>query len=147
MGAFFYMRLLGILTLEADKGSPSRNLESLEKRMKRISRIVKAASYSWDGLRSAAQKEKAVQDELLVLVPVIVLAFWIGDTALETAVLISSWLLVLLTELLNTAIEAVTDRVGTEWNEYAKQAKDLGSAAVFVALCIAGITWFAVLVS
>ncbi|NJB66799.1 diacylglycerol kinase (ATP) [Desulfobaculum xiamenense] len=97
------------------------------------------------GLRTAIRKEKAVQDELLILVPVIVLGLVLGDGGVEKALLIGSWLVVIIAELLNSAIEAVTDRVGTEWNELAGQAKDMGSAAVFVALCLAGLVWLLVI--
>ena len=69
------------------------------------------------------------------------LALWLGDDAIEKALMIGSVLLVLVVELLNSAIEAVVDRIGTERHELSGRAKDQGSAAVFVALAIVAITW------
>ena len=69
------------------------------------------------------------------------LALWLGDDAIEKALMIGSVLLVLVVELLNSAIEAVVDRIGTERHELSGRAKDQGSAAVFIALVIVAITW------
>lgn len=107
----------------------------------RIERIVNATKYSMQGLRAALGSEKAVQEEFAILVPAVVLGLWIGETGVERALLIGSWMVVIITELLNSAVEAVVDRFGTEWNEYSKLAKDLGSAAVFMALALAAVVW------
>ena len=69
------------------------------------------------------------------------LAFWLGDTKIEIALMISSVLLVMAVELLNSAVEAVVDRIGTERHELSGRAKDQGSAAVFIALCIVVVVW------
>ena len=69
------------------------------------------------------------------------LAFWLGDTKIEIALMISSVLLVMAVELLNSAVEAVVDRIGTERHELSGRAKDQGSAAVFIALCIVAVVW------
>ena len=73
------------------------------------------------------------------------LALWLGDDAIEKALMIGSVLLVLVVELLNSAIEAVVDRIGTERHELSGRAKDQGSAAVFIALVIVVITWASML--
>ena len=74
----------------------------------------------------------------MVLLPA---AFWVGQSAVERSLLIGSWLLVLIVELLNSAVEATVDRVGTDHHELAGRAKDLGSASVFVSLLLTGIVW------
>jgi len=109
-------------------------------------RIWHAFGYSLAGLRAAWQHEAAFRQEIvgcLVLVP---LGLWLGDTGVERALLVGSLGLVLLTELLNSAIEAVVDRHGSEHHELAGRAKDTGSAAVLVAIVIACVTWLLVLV-
>ena len=73
------------------------------------------------------------------------LAFWLGDTKIEIALMISSVLLVMAVELLNSAVEAVVDRIGTERHELSGRAKDQGSAAVFIALCIVVVVWVSIL--
>ena len=85
--------------------------------------------------------EAAFRQELMLCVILIPLAFWVGSTAVERALLIASCLLVLITELLNSSIEAVVDRIGAERNELSGKAKDIGSAAVFISLWTAGIVW------
>ena len=79
---------------------------------------------------------------LLLAVP---LGHWLGDDGAERALLVGSWLLVLIVELLNSALEAVVDRIGSERHELAGRAKDAGSAAVMGALILAGITWGSIL--
>ena len=110
-----------------------------------ISRIIKATGYSWAGLRAAFRHEAAFRQELalcLVLVPV---AIWLGQTGVEQALLIGSLLLVLIVELLNSALEAVVDRFGGEQHELSGRAKDIGSAAVFIALLTVIAVWGLVL--
>lgn len=108
---------------------------------KGIKRICNAALYSVAGIRATFQTEAAFRQELILCVIFIPLAFWVGTTAVERALLIASCLLVLVTELLNSAIEAVVDRIGAERNELSGKAKDIGSAAVFISLWTAGIIW------
>lgn len=106
-----------------------------------IRRIVNATFFSFAGLRTAWRSEAAFRQECALAAILIPGAFWFGTTAVERAALIGSCLLVLIVELLNTAIEFVVDRVGTEQNELSGHAKDLGSAAVFVSLGVAVATW------
>jgi len=110
-----------------------------------LARIWRALLYSRKGLRDAWRHEHAFRQELilvLVLAPVIVIA---PVSLLERAALAASLLLVLIVELLNSAIEAVVDRVSLDPHELSGRAKDMGSAAVMLSLVLAGVTWFAVL--
>lgn len=106
-----------------------------------ITRIVNAAGYSLQGLRAAIKYEPAFRQELLLAIVLIPAAFWVGNTAVEYALLIGSLLIVLIVELLNSAIEAVVDRVGSEHHELAGRAKDLGSAAVMLSLLLVCVMW------
>ncbi len=110
-----------------------------------IARLWKAARYSWQGLKACYQEEEAFRQELLIALLLLPLAFWLGQGALQIILLISSLLLVLLVELLNSAIEAVVDRFGGEMHELSGRAKDMGSAAVALAIGIAVLVWAAVL--
>ena len=104
-------------------------------------RLTKASRYSMKGLSAAWRFESAFRQECsigLILVP---LAFWVGETAEQTILLISVCAIVLITELLNSAIEAVVDRVGTEHHDLAGRAKDMGSAAVAISLMLVLVTW------
>jgi len=106
-----------------------------------IRRIVNATFFSLAGLRTAWQNEAAFRQECLLCVVLIPLAFWLGQNAVEISLLIGSCLLVLIVELLNTAVEFVVDRVGTDHHRLSGQAKDLGSAAVFVSLILTASVW------
>jgi diacylglycerol kinase (ATP) len=110
-----------------------------------LSRLRNAFGWSMAGLAATARHEKAFQQELglcLILAP---LAFWLGETGVEKAMLLGSLLLVLIVEILNSAIEAVVDRFGGEHHLLSGRAKDMGSAAVFLALANAGLIWVLVL--
>ena len=104
------------------------------------SRLWHATGYSVQGLRTGWQQAAFRQEACLaaVLLPS---AFWLGQTWLEVFVLAFTVVFVLVTELLNSAVEATGDRVGPEWHALAKQAKDLGSAAVLLALLLCAGTW------
>ena len=106
-----------------------------------IRRIVNATFFSLAGLRAAWLHESAFRQETLLCAVLIPAAFWLGQTAVERALLVGSCLLVLIVELLNSGVEAVVDRVGDEHHDLAGRAKDLGSAAVFVSLALVVVVW------
>ncbi len=106
-----------------------------------LTRIINAYGYSIKGLRAAFIHESAFRQETLLALVLTPLAFWLGTNAIEYILLISSVLLVLVVELLNSAIEAVVDRIGSEQHELSGRAKDIGSAAVFISLCIVALVW------
>lgn len=106
-----------------------------------IKRAWNALFYSLDGLKSAWRKEQAFVEESVLFVILAPTALWLGDSGLERAVLLACLFLVMVVELLNSAIEAVVDRFGDEWHELAKQAKDMGSAAVLLALINTVVVW------
>ena len=111
-----------------------------------IKRIIKAGGYSWAGLRAAFRHEAAFRQELALCVVLIPLGLWLGEDGVARALLVGSLLLVLMVELLNSAIEAVVDRIGAEQHELSGRAKDIGSAVVFVALANVVLVWVLVLV-
>ena len=104
-------------------------------------RIVNATFYSLAGLRWAWQSEAAFRQECVAVVILIPTALWLGRTAVERALLVGTCLFVLIVELLNTAVESVVDRVGTDHNELSGRAKDLGSAAVLTSIALAAVVW------
>lgn len=106
-----------------------------------IKRIVNAAGYSMRGLNAAFKHEAAFRQELALVVLLTPVALYFGQTNIERSILIGSLLLVLIVELLNSAIEAIVDRVGHEHHELSGQAKDIGSAAVFVSLANVAVVW------
>ena len=106
-----------------------------------IARLRRATGFSLKGLQLAFQHEQAFRQEVYVLLLVIPLGLWLGEGALEKILLIGSWLIVIIAELMNSAIEAVVDRIGSEPHELSGRAKDIASAAVMVALALAGLTW------
>ncbi len=110
-----------------------------------IRRLIKAAGYSFKGLAGAFRHETAFRQEVALTLLLVPLALWLGEGGVEQALLIMSWLLVLMLELVNSGIEAVVDRVGTEHHELSGRAKDVASAAVLVALVNAAVVWFLVL--
>ncbi len=111
-----------------------------------LSRIIDAAGYSWLGLQAAYRHESAFRQELLLVAVLTPLALWLGEGGIDYALMIGALLLVLIVELLNSAVEAVVDRISDEHHELAGRAKDIGSAAVFMALANAALVWFFVLV-
>jgi len=120
-------------------------MESPYKGKTGLRRIVSAARYSVDGLIAAARNEDAFRQELALAAVFIPLAFWVGRSGVERALLTGSVLLVLIVELLNSAVEATVDRISFENHRLAKRAKDIGSAAVMLALLCAGLTWLLIL--
>ncbi|MAC33588.1 MAG: diacylglycerol kinase [Haliea sp.] len=107
-------------------------------------RLPWALRYSWRGLR-VAWGEPAFFLEALLALCMLPAAFWLGRDWVQVAVLLGSVVLVLVAELLNTAVEAVVDRIGDEWHVLSGQAKDLGSAAVLLTLLFCGGVWGAAL--
>lgn len=110
-----------------------------------LDRVVHAAGYSIDGLRAAYRGESAFRQEFWIAALMLPASFWLGRTWLEVALLAGSVLLVLIVELLNSAVEATVDRVSMDLHELSKRAKDFGSAAVMLSLLLAGGVWLAAL--
>ncbi len=104
-------------------------------------RILQAARWSWQGLRAAWLHESSFRLEVFLLVVFGPLSLWLGQTPVERVLLAGSLLLVLAMELLNSAIEAVIERYGSEIHELAGRAKDMGSAAVFVLMMNVLLCW------
>lgn len=106
-----------------------------------LSRVWKATLYSLQGLDAAWRNESAFRQECVIALLLLPVSFWIANSWVEVAVLMGVCFLVLIVELLNSAIEAVVDRVGHEHHDLAGQAKDMGSAAVMLSLIMAAGTW------
>lgn len=112
---------------------------------KGLKRIILAFGYSCQGFKAAYEYEEAFRQEIILAAITIPLAFYLAETGLECALLISSILLIMIAELLNTGIEAITDRVGTDHHELSGRAKDIGSAAVLLSLVNSTVIWVGVL--
>ncbi len=108
-----------------------------------LDRILHAAGYSWAGLRAAYLGESAFRQETWLTIIGLPLAFWVGRDWVQVALLAGSLILVLIVELLNSAVEAVVDRVSFELHDLSKRAKDIASAAVLLSLVLAGGIWAA----
>ena len=106
-----------------------------------LKRIINAFGYSIKGLGSAFRHESAFRQETALLVVLLPIAVFLGQNIIDYSILIGSLLLVIIVELLNSAVEAVVDRVGDEHHELAGRAKDIGSAAVFVSLVNVLVIW------
>lgn len=110
-----------------------------------LGRIIKAARCSMQGFAASWKFESAFRQEATLTVLAIPCALWLASSVSQFALLMAVWGLVLVVELLNSAIESLTDRVGLERHELSGRAKDMGSAAVFVALVIVALVWGAAL--
>jgi diacylglycerol kinase (ATP) len=110
-----------------------------------IARLIRAAGASWNGLTGAFREEAAFRQELALAVVVIPLGLWLGHTGVERALLVAPMLLVLVVELLNSAVEATVDRIGLERHRLAGLAKDIGSAAVLMSFILLATVWALVL--
>ena len=121
-------------------------MESPHKGKTGLRRLINAAGYSISGLAAAARHEDAFRQELMLAAVMVPLGLWLGKTGVERALLVGSVLLVLIVELLNSAIEATVDRVSLDDHNLAKRAKDIGSAAVMLALVNVAAVWLLVLV-
>lgn len=110
-----------------------------------IRRILNATRYSYDGLAAAIRHEDAFRQELMLAAVLVPLGLWLGNNGVERALLVGTVLMLLVVELLNSAIEAAVDRVSLENHELAKRAKDYGSAAVMMALAATATVWLLLL--
>ena len=108
---------------------------------KGLKRLINATRYSLAGLRAAWKNEEAFRMEIVAAAVMIPSAFWLGTTAAQRGLLVGTCFVVMITELLNSAIEAIVDRIGTEHHELSGRAKDIGSAAVMVSLIMTLIIW------
>ena len=106
-----------------------------------IKRIINAFGYSMKGMRAAFKHESAFRQETALLIILLPLAILLGQSIVDYSILIGSLLLVMIVELLNSALEAVVDRVSDEHHKLAGRAKDMGSAAVFIALLNVIVIW------
>ncbi len=116
-----------------------------QKDRKGLSRVWHATGYSLAGLR-AGWGETAFRQEAIAALVLLPAAFWLGQTWVETALLAASVVMVMVVELLNTAVETAIDRIGPEWHDLSKRAKDMGSAAVLLSLLVCAGIWAAALV-
>lgn len=112
-----------------------------------MKRVIHAAGYSWKGFKSTWKHEQAFRQEVTLFALVSPFAFWLSETAAERALLIGVLLIVLVVELLNSAIESVVDRIGDDYHKLSGRAKDQGSAAVFLSIFIAILVWSGFLIS
>ena len=111
-----------------------------------IKRLANAFSYSVAGTLAAFKHEDAFRQEVILSTVLIPLAIYIGQTAIEQALMIASILLIIIVELLNSSVEATVDRISVKRHKLSKRAKDIGSAAVFFSLVNAAVIWFLILV-
>lgn len=114
---------------------------------KGLARVIDATQYSLQGLRAAFANEAAFRQECILFLVSIPLAFWIAHSVLLFAALIGVGLIVLLAEILNSAIEAIVDLASPKRHELAGRAKDMGSAGVFIALALFVLVWGAAIIS
>ncbi|MDO9135304.1 diacylglycerol kinase [Hydrogenophaga sp.] len=121
---------------------PDREPVNAQKLRTGASRMWHAFGYSLAGLRSG-WGETAFRQEALAAIVMVPAAFWLGQTWVETALLAGSVMLVMMVELLNTGIETAIDRIGPEWHDLSKRAKDMGSAAVLLSLLLCLGIWLA----
>ncbi|MCX7100452.1 MAG: diacylglycerol kinase [Methylobacter sp.] len=112
---------------------------------KGLKRLINACFFSIAGFKATWTHEEAFRQEVILFIISTPIAIWLGETPIEKLLLIGSVVLVMLVELLNTAVEAVVDRVGLEHHELSGRAKDIGSAAVMMSLAWAAVTWTLIL--
>jgi len=110
-----------------------------------ITRIIHAGGYSMKGLQAAWKYEAAFRQEVTLLILLSIVTFFLPIDKYEQITLIGSLGLVVIVELINSAIEAVVDRTGSEWHELSGRAKDIGSAAVFITLALTALIWAVIL--
>ena len=110
-----------------------------------MTRLLRAFGYSFQGFRHTWREEAAFRQEVALAIVVIPLGVYLGRSGVERALLVSPMLLILVVEILNSAVEAVVDRSGTERHPLAGMAKDMGSAAVMLSFALLGTVWFLIL--
>lgn len=120
---------------------PPESQESPFKGKTGLKRLVNAAGYSFDGFKAAFRHEDAFRQEVFLAIVLIPLAIHLGDDAIERALMIAAVLGVLVVELLNSAVEAAVDRISLDHHLLIKRAKDMGSAAVMLALLNVAVVW------
>jgi diacylglycerol kinase (ATP) len=111
-----------------------------------LRRLINAFGYSIAGTLAAFKHEDAFRQEVILAIILTPVAIYYGETAIDQALMISSLLLIIIVELLNSSIEATVDRISVKHHKLAKRAKDIGSAAVFFSLINAAVIWFLILV-
>ena len=124
--------------------SSAREPVNAQKQRTGLARMLHAFGYSMAGLR-AGWGETAFRQEALAALVLVPLSFWLGRSWVEVALLAGTVLAVMVVELLNTGIEAAIDRIGPEWHDLSKRAKDMGSAAVLLSLLLCAGVWAAAL--
>ena len=112
---------------------------------KGLKRFINAFLFSFAGFKATWKHEEAFRQEVIVFIIAVPLAIWLAENKLEIVLLIASVGLVMVTELLNSALEAIVDRVGVEYHELAGRAKDIGSAAVMLSIMLSVATWLVIL--
>jgi diacylglycerol kinase (ATP) len=146
-GLWFYNLLIyDIFTGEVSKAQPQRGMNLGNKNESVIGHIKNAFIYTFAGLKAAWKNELAFRAEIVVAIVMVPLGLWMGRSSAERALLIASLLLILVTELVNSALEAVVDRIGPERHELSKRAKDMGSAAAFISMVTAALVWIIIVV-
>lgn len=113
---------------------------------KGLKRIINALFFSMKGFKAVWEHEEAFRQEFLLFLVCTPLAFWLGESKIEQILMVGTLVLVLIVELINSAVEAVVDRVGLENHELSGRAKDIGSASVFLSLVWAAATWIIILI-
>ena len=106
-----------------------------------IRRLLRATRFSYYGLRDALLDEPAFRQEAALALVLIPVAVWLGEDNVERALMIGVLVVVLIVELLNSAVEAAIDRIGSEYSDLSRKAKDMGSAAVFMSLALVAVVW------
>ncbi|TCV92497.1 diacylglycerol kinase [Biostraticola tofi] len=110
-----------------------------------LRRIYKAMGYSLKGFSAAWRHEAAFRQEMIIAIVAIIITCYLEIDAFSRILLIGSVILVLIVEIINSAIEAIIDRIGPEWHELSGRAKDLGSAAVMLSIALAAFVWITLL--
>ena len=119
----------------------STGLNAMARPRHGLQRLLKACVYSWQGFRAGWRHETAFRDAVMLCAALTPLAFWVGRNALERALLLATLLVLLITELFNSAVEALADRIGTEHHELSGRAKDFGAAAGLLAVLLVAVVW------